>query len=99
VYAGDRDVQEAIATILSREDPIVLDGISVNGPALRQLYTAGNGSALWHDKVDAVTAVLANAATEGLDASAYDLNAIAARHADKSNEGKATLDLLVSDAM
>src|SRR4030095_7150892 len=99
VYAGDADVQRAIADILSREDPIVLDGISVNGPSLRQLYTAGDRSALWHDKADAVTAVMADAATEGLDASAYDLNAIATRRADKSDEGKATLDLLVSDAM
>ena len=99
VYASDTAVQRVISDILSREDPLVLDGISVNGPSLRSLYTPGNGSALWHDKADAVTAVMADAATEGLDASAYDLNTIATRRADKSDEGKATLDLLVSDAM
>jgi len=97
--AADSAIDDAIAAILAREDPIVLDGVAVNGPSLRVLYESRSGSALWHDRVDAVTAVLGDAAAEGLDPAAYHPTAIARRQGDRSDEGVATLDVLVSDAV
>ena len=97
--ATDSSVAETITAILAREDPLVLDGVTVNGAWLRQLYDGRSGSAIWQGRVDAVTAVLGDAAAEGLDAAAYHSSAIANRQADRSDEGVATLDLLVSDAV
>src|SRR6185503_12672857 len=97
--ATDSSVAETITAILAREDPLVLDGVTVNGGWLRQLYDGRSGSELWQGKIDAVVGVLGGAAAEGLDAAAYNSTAIARRQADRSNEGVATLDLLVSDAV
>jgi murein L,D-transpeptidase YcbB/YkuD len=97
--ASDSGVGEAIQAILAREEPVVLDGVTVNMTWLRELYTGRSGSGLWQDRVDAVTAVLGDAAAEGLDAAAYHSRAIANRGSDRSNEGRAILDVLVSDAV
>jgi murein L,D-transpeptidase YcbB/YkuD len=97
--AVDPGVTKAISALLAREEPLVLDGVAVNGPWLRALYESRSGSELWHDRVDAVTEVLGAAASEGLDASAYHLTAIVNRQRDRSDEGRAVLDLLVSDAV
>jgi murein L,D-transpeptidase YcbB/YkuD len=95
----DPAVGEAIRAILAHEDPLVVDGVTVNGAWLRQLYDGRGGSALWHDRVDAVTSVLGDAASEGLDGAAYHTTAIATRRSDRSHEGRAALDVLVSDAV
>ena len=97
--ATDSSVAETITAIFAREDPLVLDGVTVNGGWLRQLYDGRSGSELWQGKIDAVVGVLGAAAAEGLDAAAYNSTAIARRQADRSKEGIATLDLLVSDAV
>jgi L,D-transpeptidase YcbB len=97
--AADSGVAEAITASLAREDPLVVDGVTLDGPALRALYEGRSGSPFWHGRVDVAAKVLGDAAAEGLDASAYDLTAIATRWSDRTDEGKATLDLLVSDAL
>ena len=97
--ASNASVDAAIAAILAQPDPVVVDGVTVNAPSLRWLYEGRSGSALWRDRVDAVIAVLGDAGTEGLDPSAYYTNAIATRRADRSTEGQAALDVLVSDAV
>ncbi len=93
------EISEAIRAMLAHEDPIVVDGVTLNAAWLRKLYEGRNGSGLWRDRVDAVTAVLRDAAAEGLDAAAYHPTAIANRSSDRSDEGRAALDLLVSDAV
>ena len=99
VAASDSDVAEGIVALLARTDPIVLDGVAVNGPALRALYEGREGTLLWRDRVDAVTSILGDAAAEGLDAVAYSPAALTHRQSDRTDEGKAALDLLVSDAV
>jgi murein L,D-transpeptidase YcbB/YkuD len=91
--------REAIAAILNGPDPLVLDGITLDGPHLRALYESYGGSAIWHKRVDHVTAVLRDAGGEGLDPAAYHLTAIAQRQADRTTEGASALDVLVSDAV
>jgi murein L,D-transpeptidase YcbB/YkuD len=97
--ARDADVGEAVAAILAREEPLVLDGVTLKAGWLRALYEGRSGSSLWRDRVDVVTKVLGDAASEGLDAAAYHPVAIAHRQSDRSTEGRAILDLLVSDAV
>jgi murein L,D-transpeptidase YcbB/YkuD len=97
--SDEADVGKAIAAMLAREDPLVVDGVTLKSTWLRELYEGRTGSSIWHDRVDAVTAVLGNAASEGLDAAAYHLTAIARRQSDRSTDGRATLDVLVSDAV
>jgi murein L,D-transpeptidase YcbB/YkuD len=97
--AGDSGVMESIAAALAAMDPLVVDGVMVDGPRLRALYEGQPGSPLWLDRLDAVNKVLGDAAAEGLDPSAYNAAAIAYRQADRSDAGRAALDLLVSDAL
>jgi murein L,D-transpeptidase YcbB/YkuD len=97
--SDNSDVGEAIAAILAREDPIVLDGVTLKSAWLRALYEGRTASPLWRGRVDAVTKVLGEAGSEGLDAAAYHPTAIAYRQSDRSTEGRAILDLLVSDAV
>lgn len=100
IASGDEaDVGRAIAAILAHEDPLVVDGVTLKGGWLRELYDGRTGSSIWHDRVDAVTGVLGDAASEGLDAAAYHLSAIAGRQSDRSTDGRAALDVLVSDAV
>jgi murein L,D-transpeptidase YcbB/YkuD len=97
--ASDEAVAGSIVAILAREDPLVLDGVTLKSHTVRALYEGRSGSPLWQDRVDAVTKVLGDAAAEGLDPAAYHLTVIATRQADRSDEGRATLDLLVSNAV
>ncbi len=99
IASDDSDVGEAITAILAREEPVVLDGVTLKIAWLRALYEGRTGSSLWRDRVDAVTKVLGAAASEGLDAAAYHPMAIAHRQSDRSTEGRAILDVLVSDAV
>ena len=96
--ATDPEVASAITDILVRPDPLVVDGVTLSG-TLRALYEGTSASPLWQGHVDAVTKVLADAATEGLDPAAYHLTAIAARARAESPAEVGTLDLLVSDAV
>ena len=97
--SDEADVGKAIGAILAHEDPLVLDGVTLKSAWVRELYDGRTGSSIWHDRVDAVTAVLGDAASEGLDAAAYHLTAIARRQGDRSTDGRAALDVLVSDAV
>jgi L,D-transpeptidase YcbB len=97
--ASDEAVAGAIVGILAREDPLVLDGVTLKSAPVRALYDGRSGSPIWQDRVDAVTKVLGDASAEGLDPAAYHLTVIATRQADRSDEGRAALDLLVSDAV
>lgn len=97
--ASDEAAATAIVGVLAHEDPLVIDGVALKGPALRALYEGRSGSLIWRDRVDAVTAVLRDASAEGLDPAAYHLAAIAQRQSDRSDDGQAILDLLVSDAV
>jgi murein L,D-transpeptidase YcbB/YkuD len=98
-FAWDSSVNAAIAGILTQPDPVTLDGIELDGAQVRALYESNRGSAIWRDRLDAVTTVLRDAASEGLDPAAYHLAAIATRQADRTTAGKAALDVLVSDAV
>jgi murein L,D-transpeptidase YcbB/YkuD len=98
-HAKDSAVAAAITSTLAGVDPLVVDGVTLDGPALRTLYDGRSGSPLWLGRVDVVTKALGEAAAEGLDAAAYGTDVIAARQADRSDEGRAMLDLLVSNAL
>jgi murein L,D-transpeptidase YcbB/YkuD len=99
VAEADSAVGQGIVALLAREEPLVVDGVVLNGTALRVLYEGRDGSPLWEDRVDGVMRVVGDAATEGLDAAAYHPAAIASRRSDRSDDGQAALDLLVSDAV
>src|SRR5512143_3565227 len=97
--ASDDAVAAAVTGIVAREEPLVLDGVTLKSAWVRALYDGRSGSPLWQDRVDAVTKVLSDASAEGLDPAAYHLTAIAPRQSDHSDESRAVLDLLVSDAV
>jgi murein L,D-transpeptidase YcbB/YkuD len=97
--AGKAGVAEAITASLAREEPLVVDGLTLDLWALRALYEGRSGTPFWLGRVDAVVKVVADAAADGLDPAAYDLAAIVSRQSDRSDEGKAALDLLVSDVL
>ena len=97
--ASDDGVATAVVGILAREDPVTLDGVTIKSARVRALYDGRSGAPIWPGRVDLVTKVLRDAAAEGLDPAAYHLSAIATRQADRSDEGQAVLDVLVSDAV
>ncbi len=78
---------------------VVVDGITLDGPALRAVY-AGRTAPLWtDDRAAAVAAMVADAAADGLDPAAYHATALAARARATAPDAVAARDLVVSDAV
>jgi murein L,D-transpeptidase YcbB/YkuD len=96
--ASDSAVAAAVQVSLATE-PLVVDNVTLDGPRLRALYEGRTGSPFWLDRVDNVTRVIAEAASEGLDPTWYPLAAIAYRAPDTTAEGLAARELLLSDAL
>jgi len=101
---GAEPVTASIAALLTGADQVVVDGRTLDGPALRQLYEARGYEPLWAvttapDRAKDVLAAVERAQAHGLDPAAYHERALRRRSAAKGPGDRAAFDVLASDAV